>query len=58
MGESMDENGPTLQAMAQEALSEIAAVFKLVADDAAERMYAEILKARRIACYVSGAKDS
>src|SRR5580700_1654206 len=40
--------------MAQEALSEIGAVFELVGDDVAERMCAEILKARRIACYGVG----
>jgi 6-phospho-3-hexuloisomerase len=50
----MDKNDRTLQAMAQEALSEIGAVFKLVTDDVAERMCAEILNARRIACYGVG----
>ncbi len=54
MGKPMDENDRTLQATAQEALSEIGAVFKLVTDDVAERMCAEILKARRIACYGVG----
>lgn len=43
-----------IQAMAQEALSEIGAVFKLVSEDVADRMCAEILKARRIACYGVG----
>lgn len=50
----MDKNDRTLQAMAQEALSEIGAVFKLVTDDVAERMCAEILKAHRIVCYGVG----
>ena len=50
----MDKNGRTLQTMAQEALSEIGAVFTLITDDAAERMCAEILRARRIACYGVG----
>jgi 6-phospho-3-hexuloisomerase len=50
----MDENGRTLQTMAQEALSEIGAVFTLITDDVAERMCAEILRARRIACYGVG----
>src|SRR5271165_830838 len=50
----MDKNGRTLQTMAQSALSEIGAVFTLITDDAAERMGAEILQARRIACYGVG----
>ena len=50
----MDKNGRTLQAMARTALSEIGAVFELVGDDVAERMCAEILQARRIACYGVG----
>jgi 6-phospho-3-hexuloisomerase len=47
-------NGGTLRAMARTALSEIGAVFERVSDDVAERMCAEILKARRIACYGVG----
>ena len=54
MGESMDENGRTLETMAQKALSEIGAAFILITDDVAERMCAEILRARRIACYGVG----
>jgi 6-phospho-3-hexuloisomerase len=54
MGESMDENGRSLQTMAQSALSEIGAVFTLITEDAAERMCAEILRARRVACYGVG----
>jgi hypothetical protein len=40
--------------MAREALSEIGAVFSDVTDDVAERMCAEMLQARRIACYGVG----
>jgi 6-phospho-3-hexuloisomerase len=40
--------------MAQEALSEIGAVFSHLTDDVGERMCAEILRARRIACYGVG----
>jgi 6-phospho-3-hexuloisomerase len=50
----MDENGRSLQTMAQRALSEIGAVFTLITEDAAERMCAEILRAHRIACYGVG----
>ena len=50
----MDENGRTLQTMAQRALSEIGAVFALITGDTAERMFAEILRAHRIACYGVG----
>src|ERR1700676_4250722 len=54
MGESVDENGRMLQTMAQETLSEIVAVFPLITDDVAERLGADILRARRIACYGGG----
>jgi 6-phospho-3-hexuloisomerase len=54
MGESVDENGRTLQAMARRALSEIGAVFTQITGDAAERLCAEILRAHGIACYGVG----
>lgn len=44
----------SLQAMAQQALSEIEGVFSHIAEDAGERACAEILRARRIACYGVG----
>ena len=50
----MDKIGGTLPTMAQRALSEIGAVFSLVTDDVSGRMCAEILAARRIACYGVG----
>jgi 6-phospho-3-hexuloisomerase len=40
--------------MAQEALSEIGTVFSHVPDEVGQRMCAEILQARRIACYGVG----
>src|SRR5690242_18843981 len=43
-----------VQAMARQALAEIAAVFAGVTADTAGRMCEEILKARRIACYGVG----
>jgi len=46
--------GHRVQAMARQALAEIEAVFRGVAEDAADRMCGEILKARRIACYGVG----
>jgi 6-phospho-3-hexuloisomerase len=50
----VDKNGRTVQSMAQRALSEIGAVFNHISDDAGECMCAEILQARRIACYGVG----
>jgi len=50
----LDKNGRTLQAMAQGALSEIGTVFSHVTDDVGERMCAEILQARSVACYGVG----
>ncbi len=50
----MDQGSGKLHAMAQEALSEIASVFRHVPDDQSERMCAEILQAQRIACYGVG----
>ncbi len=46
--------GHRVQAMARQALSEIASVFKHLAAEAADRMCEEILAARRIACYGVG----
>src|SRR5215472_14739920 len=43
-----------VQAMARRALAEIEGVFNRLAPDAADRMCADILKARRIACYGVG----
>ena len=43
-----------VHAMARQALAEIETVFRGVAEDAAGRMCAEILEARRIACYGVG----
>ena len=45
---------PTLGEMAKLALSELAEVLRRVSPDAPERMCAEILRARRIACYGVG----
>lgn len=50
----MDGNGRPLQAMVQSALSEMSAALSRVSDETAERMCAEILDARRIACYGVG----
>jgi 6-phospho-3-hexuloisomerase len=47
-------DGRGLQAMAQQALVEIGSVFSRVPADTADRMCAENLKARRIACYGVG----
>jgi len=47
-------NGSTFEAQAQQALSEVGAVFSHIAEDTAERMCVEILRARRIACYGVG----
>jgi 6-phospho-3-hexuloisomerase len=44
----------SLQAMTQRAISEVGAVFSHIKDEASERMCAEILRARRIACYGVG----
>jgi 6-phospho-3-hexuloisomerase len=44
----------SLQVMAQKALSEIGGVFSHLTDDANKSMCAEILRARRIACYGVG----
>ena len=49
-----NKNGYALQNMARRALSEIGAVFSQVTDEVSETMCAEILKARRIACYGVG----
>src|SRR5437899_8376912 len=49
-----DKQGQSLQAMAQHALAEIGSVFSRVAPGTADRMCAEILAARRIACYGVG----
>jgi 6-phospho-3-hexuloisomerase len=46
--------GHRLQAMARQALAEVESVFNGVTADAADRMCAEILAARRIACYGVG----
>lgn len=48
------EGGHRVQAMARKALSEIESVFNSLAADAADHMCAEILSARRIACYGVG----
>ncbi len=45
---------PTFHEMAQTAIAEIAAVLARTGSDEAERMCAEILRARRIACYGVG----
>ena len=50
----MDGNGRPFQAMAQTALSEIGAALSRVSDEMAERICAEVLSARRIACYGVG----
>lgn len=50
----MDMDGCTFQPMAQTALSEISAALDRITDEVTERMCAEILIARRIACYGVG----
>jgi 6-phospho-3-hexuloisomerase len=50
----LDKNGRTLQAMAQGALSEIGTVFSHLTGDVGDCMCAEILQARRVACYGVG----
>ena len=50
----MEENVRTLQDMSKQALSEISSVLGSIPPDAADRMCAEILQARRLACYGVG----
>ena len=50
----MDGNGRPLQSMAQSALAEVSTALGRVSDETAERICAEILRARRIACYGVG----
>lgn len=50
----METMATTFHAMAQTALSEIAAVLARIPSEEAERMCAEILRARRIVCYGVG----
>lgn len=50
----MDKNGDTLQSMARTALNEIGAVFQQTTEIQGERICAEILRARKIACYGVG----
>ncbi len=53
-GFAMQTITPTFHEMAQTAIAEIAAVLARTGSDEAERMCAEILRARRIACYGVG----
>jgi len=50
----MQKTAPSLADLSHQALSEIEAVLKRVATDTTEHMCAEILAARRIACYGVG----